>query len=293
MTLYLVSTPIGNLEDITLRALRVLRESSLIACEDTRHTRQLLTHFGIVTPTISYHEHNEKTRTGELLEQLRAGAELALVTDAGTPGISDPGYRLVTAAIEAGLRVVPIPGPTALVAALVGSGLPTNTFLFAGFLPSKRQARRVRLDELKQERATLVIYESPHRIREALIDALDILGDRQAVLARELTKLHEQFRRGSLATLHQLDLVDPPRGEMVLVIAGSSVDNYDLPVDLTITDEVERLLAAGAPGRNEAIRQAARRRGLPRREVYRLYLEERNSGDEPSNQFPDVQPQED
>jgi len=293
MTLYLVSTPIGNLEDITLRALRVLRESSLIACEDTRHTRQLLTHFGIVPPTISYHEHNEKTRTGELLEQLRAGAELALVTDAGTPGISDPGYRLVTAAIEAGLRVVPIPGPTALVAALVGSGLPTNTFLFAGFLPSKRQARRVRLDELKQERATLVIYESPHRIREALIDALDILGDRQAVLARELTKLHEQFRRGSLATLHQLDLVDPPRGEMVLVIAGSSVDNHDLPVDLTITDEVERLLAAGAPGRNEAIRQAARRRGLPRREVYRLYLEERNSGDEPSNQFPDVQPQED
>lgn len=280
MTLYLVATPIGNLEDITLRALRTLRESSLIACEDTRHTRQLLNHFGISTPTISYHEHNERTRTSELIDRLRSGVTIALVSDAGTPGISDPGYRLVVAAIEAGVRVVPIPGVTAFVAALVGSGLPTDAVLFAGFLPSRKQARRARLEELRNERPTLILYESPHRIREALTDAVEILGDRPAVLARELTKLHEQFRRGTLVQLLQLAESDPPRGEMVLVVAGRSGDNHDLPDDLSIAEEVERLLAGGEAGRNEALRVVARRRGLPRREVYRLCLEERNAGDE-------------
>ncbi|MFZ4985211.1 MAG: 16S rRNA (cytidine(1402)-2'-O)-methyltransferase [Blastocatellia bacterium] len=284
MTLYLVSTPIGNLEDITLRALRVLKESSLIACEDTRHTRQLLNRFGIVTPTVSYHEHNERTRTRELVERLLAGVDVALVTDAGTPGISDPGYRLVVAAIEAGVRIVPIPGVTAFVTALVASGLPTDAFLFVGFLPSRKQARRIRLEELRGERSTLVLYESPHRIREALEDAFEILGDRPAVLARELTKLHEQFRRGTLATLRQLEEAGPSRGEMVLVIAGQSGDNRTLPDDLSIAEEVEGLLSGDVSEPNEAIRLVARRRGLPRREVYRLYLEERNSGDETNDQ---------
>jgi len=280
MTLYLVATPIGNLEDITLRALRTLREASLIACEDTRHTRQLLNHFGIPTPTISYHEHNERTRAAELVDRLRAGSTLALVSDAGTPGISDPGYRLVLAAIEAGIRVVPIPGVTALVAALAGSGLPTDSFLFAGFLPSRKQARRARLEELREERPTLILYESPHRIREALTDALEVLGDRPAALARELTKLHEQFRRGTLGGLLQMGESDPPRGEIVLVIAGRTGDNQALPDELPIVEEVERLLADGGTERNEAIRLVARRRGLSRREVYRLYLDGRNTGDE-------------
>ena len=212
MPLYLVATPIGNLEDITMRALRVLKEADLIACEDTRHTGRLLQHFGISKPTVSYHEHNERTRAPELVERLVKGERIALVTDAGTPGISDPAYRIVTEAIERGVEVVPIPGATALVAALIASGLPTDSFLFAGFLPPKQQARRGRLEELQTQRATLVLYEAPHRIRETLADALEILGDRPAVLARELV---DPFAR-ILQTGNQLQLgissvsFDPP-----------------------------------------------------------------------------------
>ncbi|HEX5081996.1 MAG TPA: 16S rRNA (cytidine(1402)-2'-O)-methyltransferase, partial [Blastocatellia bacterium] len=193
MPLYLVSTPIGNLEDITLRALRVMKEVDLIACEDTRRTRRLLDHFGIGKPLISYHEHNELKRAEELAERLSRGESIALVTDAGTPGISDPAYRIVVAAVERGVTVTPVPGATALVAGLVASGLPTDSFLFAGFLPPRKQARRARLDELKAERATLVFYEAPHRILETLQDIAEIYGDREIVLTRELTKLHEEF----------------------------------------------------------------------------------------------------
>ncbi|MFN6202095.1 MAG: 16S rRNA (cytidine(1402)-2'-O)-methyltransferase [Acidobacteriota bacterium] len=294
MPLYLVATPIGNLEDITLRALRVLRESSLIACEDTRHTRLLLNHFGIATPTISYHEHNERTRADDLVERLRAGATVALVSEAGTPGISDPAYRLVQSALAADVRVIPIPGPTAFVAALVAGGLPTDSFLFVGFLPPRKMARRARLEELREMRPTLVLYEAPHRIRETLDDALEILGDRPAVLARELTKLQEQFRRGTLAELRHRHDAEPPRGEMVLLIAGHQGSQFEPELNLPLADEVDQLTATGSVGRNEAIKQVARRRGLARREAYRLYLEERMIADETNDNdqpMPDESPE--
>lgn len=282
MPLYLVSTPIGNLEDITFRALRVLKESALIACEDTRHTGRLLAHFGIATPTISYHEHNERIRAAELVVRLEEGQAISLVTDAGTPGISDPGYRLVVAAIEAGINVVPVPGPTALVAALIASGLPTDSFLFVGFLPPRKQARRTRLEEMRDQRATLVLYEAPHRIGATLVDTLEILGDRPAALARELTKLHEQVRRGTLAELLQRHQNDPPRGEIVLIIGGYSGDERDQSIETSsrpLADEVDQLIADQSVARNEALRLVARRRGIPRREAYRLYIEEREVDD--------------
>jgi len=287
MPLYLVSTPIGNLEDLTFRALRVLKESVLIACEDTRHTGRLLAHFGITTPTISYHEHNERIRAAELVVRLEEGQSIALVTDAGTPGISDPAYRLVVAAIEAGINVVPIPGPTAFVAALIASGLPTDSFLFVGFLPPRKQARRTRLEEMRDQRATLVLYEAPHRIGATLVDALDLLGDRPAALARELTKLHEQFRRGTLAELLQRHQNDPPRGEIVLIIGGYSGDERDQSIETSsrpLADEVDQLIADQSLARNEALRLVARRRGIPRREAYRLYIEEREVDDVVGNE---------
>ncbi len=276
MPLYLVATPIGNLEDITLRALRVLKEVDLIACEDTRHTRRLLDHYGIDRPTISYHEHNERERAAALLKRLARGEKIALVTDAGTPGISDPAYRVVTAAIEKGIEVIPIPGPTALIAALIASGLPTDAFLFVGFLPSKRQARRKKLEELCAVGETLVIYEAPHRIRETLAVAREVLGERRAVLARELTKLHEQFIRGSLSEISEQLQPQEPRGEMVLVIAGSSDDNLAAEEPESLSEEVERLMLEAGLSRNEALKQVARLRGVSKRVVYQLMLEEKS-----------------
>ena len=276
MALYLVSTPIGNLEDITLRALNVLKSVDLIACEDTRHTGRLLNHFGIAKPTASYHEHNEQARAEELVQRLVEGKSVAIVSDAGTPGISDPAYRIVLAAIENKITVVPIPGAVALIAGLVASGLPTDSFLFAGFLPSKKMARRTRLEELKAERATLVFYEAPHRIRETLIDALEVLGDRRASLARELTKLHEQFIRGKLSELVAHFEINQPRGEMTLVIAGNEKDN-SIPVETgSINEQVERLMLGGT-SRSNAIKQAAKTRGLSKREAYQLMLEEKTT----------------
>ncbi len=280
MPLFLVSTPIGNLEDITLRALRVLKEVDLIACEDTRHTRRLLGHFGISKPTISYHEHNEQQRAEELAERLARGESIAMVTDAGTPGISDPAYRIVTAAIERGVTVTPVPGATAMIAGLVASGLPTDSFLFAGFLPSKKQARRARFEELKLERATLVVYETPHRIREALIDVREILGDRQTAVARELTKLHEQFIRGAVSDIIAHFDANEPRGEMTLVIAGNRDDNLTPVEDASISQQVERLMRDEGLSRNDAIKQAARSRGLSKREAYQLMLEEKESNED-------------
>lgn len=280
MPLFLVSTPIGNLEDITLRALRVLKEVDLIACEDTRHTRRLLDHFGISKPTISYHEHNEQQRAEELAERLARGESIAMVTDAGTPGISDPAYRIVTAAIERGVTVTPVPGATAMIAGLVASGLPTDSFLFAGFLPSKKQARRARLEELKPERATLIFYEAPHRIREALIDVRESLGDRQAAVARELTKLHEQFIRGAVSDIIAHFGSNEPRGEMTLVIAGNRDNNLKPVEDASISQQVERLMRDESLSRNDAIKQAARSRGLSKREAYQLMLEEKESNED-------------
>jgi len=279
MPLYLVSTPIGNLEDVTLRALRVLKEVELIACEDTRHTRRLLDHFGISKPVISYHEHNELKRAGELAERLSRGESIALVTDAGTPGISDPAYRIVVAAIERGVTVTPVPGATAMITGLVASGLPTDSFLFAGFLPSKKQARRARLEQLRSERATLVFYETPHRIREALLDVREILGDRRAAIARELTKLHEQFIRGPVSEIIAHFDANEPRGEMTLVIAGNREDNLKPVESISISEQVELLARERGLSRSDAIKQAARSRGLSKREAYQLLLGEKESNE--------------
>lgn len=266
-TLYLIATPIGNLEDITLRALRILREEvALIACEDTRQTRKLLDHFEIRKPLVSYHEHNEAARSQELAEALARGESVALVSDAGTPLVSDPGYRVVTAAIDHGFRVVPIPGPSAVLAALAASGLPTDQFRFVGFVPAKTAARRSMLQELASEQVTVICYESPHRILESLIDIAEILGDRPVVLARELTKIHEEFLRGTAATIRtQLEQRGSIRGEITLVI-GRSTERPALADPLA---EIARLQEQGLD-RMDAIKAVAKRMGLPKREVYRL-----------------------
>src|ERR1017187_1922383 len=212
--LFLVATPIGNLEDITLRAIRILKEVDLIACEDTRQTQKLLQHYGIHKELVSYHAHNELTRAPELVIELEQGAKAALVSDAGTPVISDPGHHLVTLCLRHHIPVVPIPGPSAFVAALAASGLPSEEFLFVGFLPPRTGARRKALDALKTESRTLVLYEAPHRLLETLADAADILGARPAVIARELTKIHEEFLRGNLNDLRDAARTRPPRGEI-------------------------------------------------------------------------------
>src|ERR1700730_4305536 len=216
--LYLVATPIGNLEDITLRAVRILKEADVIACEDTRQTQKLLQHYGIRKEMVSYHEHNELTRSPELVIELEQGAKIALVSDAGTPGISDPGHRLVTLCLRHHIPVVPIPGPSALIAALGASGLPTEEFLFVGFLPARAGARRKALDALKAEARTLIFYEAPHRVVETLADALEILGAGPAVVAREVTKIHEEFLRGALSELLDSARKRAPRGEITLLI---------------------------------------------------------------------------
>jgi len=268
--LYLVATPIGNLEDITLRALRVLREADLVACEDTRQTRKLLDHYGIHKPTVSYHEHNEALRSAELLEKLRSGTSVALVSDAGTPLISDPGYRLVIKAIESGVPVDPIPGASAILAALTASGLATDTFHFGGFLPARSTQRRKLLAKLKDEPATLVFYEAPHRILEALDDIEAVLGSRPVVLARELTKIHQEFLRGTTQTLRR-ELTSRPslKGEMTLLIGKATGPAL---TELSIPEAVAACMCAGL-SRMEAMKSVARDRGLSKREVYRAMEE--------------------
>ena len=219
-TLFLVATPIGHLEDISARALRILREVDLVAAEDTRHTRRLLQHFGISTRLVSLHEHNERARATSLVERVRAGQNVALVTDAGSPGIADPGYPLVRAAISAEVRVESVPGPSAVITALQVSGLPTDAFLFAGFLPPRGAARRRRLEELSERRETVVVFESPHRIDAALADLEEVWGERPIALARELTKIHEQVLRGTAREVRAALEPDRRRGEMVLVLGG-------------------------------------------------------------------------
>lgn len=271
-TLYLVATPIGNLEDVTHRALHILSEVDIIACEDTRHTRGLLTHFGIQTKTISYHEHNEHERSAELCLMLSNGASIAIVSDAGTPAINDPGYRLVRAAIEAGVRVVPVPGATAFVAALIASGLPTDEFFFGGFLPARSLARRARLAQVRALPSTLIFYETPHRIAQTLADAREILGERDAVVARELTKLHEEIARGRLSDLaQQFADASKTRGEIVLVIDRTVIALESKPNNETMVSIDERVAALELEGLDQraALKRAARELGLSRDEAYR------------------------
>jgi 16S rRNA (cytidine1402-2'-O)-methyltransferase len=277
MPLYLVATPIGNLADITHRALQVLKDVELIACEDTRHTRKLLQHYGITTKTISYHEHNEQQRAAELIELLKQGSDVAVVSDAGTPSISDPGYRLVRAAIENEVPVVPIPGPSALISALIAAGLPTDEFFFAGFLPARPNARRARLGELRSVPGTLIFYEAPHRLAATLKDAYEMLGERETVVARELTKLHEEIRRGRLSELtSHYENDENARGEIVVLIDRNVIADPTAAktTQLSIAALVAQFEQEGLDHR-AALKKAARERGLSRAEAYRKLIAER------------------
>lgn len=270
-TLYVVETPIGNLEDMTFRAIKILQSVDVIAAEDTRHTGKLLQHFQIKTPQLSYHEHNRNDRLPELLSRLSDGKAIALVTDAGMPGISDPGYELVKACIEAGIEVVPIPGATAGITALSASGLPTDRFVFEGFLPASGRERQQRLESLQVESRTLIFYESPHRLRETLQDLAQYLaGNRNIVLARELTKLHEEFWRGSIEDAIAHYNQHEPKGEFTLIVAGAQVEQPVLSEE-ALKAELEQIMAQGV-SRSQASRQLAQLTKLPRRQLYQLAL---------------------
>ena len=270
-TLYLVGTPIGNLEDITLRALRVLKDVDLIACEDTRHTAQLLNHYAISKPTVSYHEHNELTRAAELIVHLERGDNIAVVSDAGMPGVSDPGYRLVALAVRHHIRVVPVPGATAFLSALVASGLPTDSFHFGGFLPAKAGARRTALEAIRNSPRTEVFYEAPHRIVECIRDIVEVLGpERHVVIAREVTKLHEEFLRGRaedvLATLEERGEV---RGEITLLIGKADELLPAAASRKTVAQRVQELMRDEKLDEKNALKQAAKEFGLSKSEAYR------------------------
>ena len=268
-TLYLVATPIGNLKDITFRAVDVLKSVDLIACEDTRHTRKLLNAFEIENKLVSYHENNEIERTSELIRLLEEGKSVAIVSDAGTPGINDPGFRVVRAANEAGAAVVPIPGAVAFVNAAVASGLPTDSLLFAGFLPSKSGERRRRLEEVRSIPATLVFYEAPHRLVSSLRDCLVVLGDRVACVARELTKIHEEIISGKLSELVTYFERNDPRGEFVLTIERETEALVMEASELSVTSRYQDLILSGVD-RKAAMKALAKEFGLPRDKVYRL-----------------------
>lgn len=270
-TLYVVGTPIGNLEDMTFRAVRILQTVDLIAAEDTRHTGKLLQHFEIKTPQVSYHEHNRTERLSELLQELAEGKAIALVTDAGMPGISDPGYELVKACIDAGMPVVPIPGATAGITALSAAGLPTDRFVFEGFLPASGQARQKRLELLQAESRTLILYESPHRLRATLPDLANSLGvHRPIVIARELTKLYEEFWRGTIGEAIAHYKQKEPRGEFTLVIAGTQAEIPMFSED-DLKAELLQIMAQGV-SRSQASRQLAQITKLSRRQLYQLAL---------------------
>jgi 16S rRNA (cytidine1402-2'-O)-methyltransferase len=268
-SLFLVATPIGNLEDITFRALRVLRECDLVAAEDTRHTAKLLNHYGIRTPTTSVHEHNEPARIAGLLAKLTAGTSIALVSDAGTPGVSDPGFKLVRAAIAAGVRVEAIPGASAVLAALSSSGLPTDSFVFVGFPPARKAAREAWYRTLRDERRTLVFFEAPHRIRESLEAALQVLGDREVSVCRELTKLHEELVRGPMSSV--LGRLGEERGEFTVVVSGEPPPPESACQAQISDDKVFTAFMAavdGGAGRRDAVRAVAEELGLRSRDVY-------------------------
>jgi 16S rRNA (cytidine1402-2'-O)-methyltransferase len=269
--LYLVATPIGNLEDITLRAVRVLKEADLIVCEDTRQTQKLLHHYGITTRTSSYHEHNEMTRAAELVLELENGARVALVTDAGMPGISDPGFRLVSLSIRHHIAVVPIPGASAFLAALVASGLPTDSFRFSGFLPAKRGQRRQMLESIKSSPRTQIFYEAPHRIQEAVEDAVEILGpDRQLVIAREVTKIYEEFLRGrAREILDTLTARGEVKGEITLLIGKAEDTEPNAEARVSLRQRLRRIMAEEKLDEKTALKRIAKEMGVSKSEAYR------------------------
>lgn len=273
-TLYLCATPIGNLEDMTFRAVRILKEVDVVAAEDTRHTRKLLTHFDIHTPLVSYHEHNKLGRGPELIERLLAGESIACVSDAGMPGISDPGSHLAMLAIEAGITVTPVPGANAGLSALIASGLDTTEFHFIGFLSKQKKNRLETLSRIKPIQGTLIFYESPHRLKDTLGELLDTLGDRRIVAARELTKKFEEFRRGTIEELLAYYKEEAPRGEFTLIVDGASEEEakaVEETVDMTVEEELVKLIESGTD-KKEAIRQVAKRRNMPKRDVYQIAL---------------------
>ena len=270
-TLYLVGTPIGNMEDITLRALRTLKEVDLIACEDTRHTVQLLDHYGIEKMTVSYHEHNELTRAAELIVHLEQGDNIAMVSDAGMPGVSDPGYRLIALAVRHHIRIVPVPGASAFLSALVASGLPTDSFRFSGFLPAKEGARRTLLEAIRNSPRTQIFYEAPHRIVDALKDIVELLGpERHVVVAREVTKLHEEFLRGHaedvLATLEKRGEV---KGEITLLIGKGEGTDREHAIPKNVGQRVRELMNSDTLDEKAALKQAAKEFGVSKSEAYR------------------------
>jgi 16S rRNA (cytidine1402-2'-O)-methyltransferase len=277
--LYLVATPIGNLEDITLRALQVLKQVDRIACEDTRQTQKLLNHFEISTPTISYHEHNEQARASELIALLQQGGRIAVVSDAGTPAVSDPGFELVRVAVAAGVRVIPIPGANAALSALVASGLQSERFLFVGFLPAKPGARRTELEALASAMAglTLVVYEAPHRILETLSDVEAVWGEQvRVVVARELTKIHEEFLRGTAREVRlALSGRDRVRGEIVLLIEAIS-GTQPATDGLSVAQQVRRLMEVDGLEEKDALKRVARDRGVSKSDIYRELQRERS-----------------
>ncbi|HEX4001868.1 MAG TPA: 16S rRNA (cytidine(1402)-2'-O)-methyltransferase [Candidatus Acidoferrales bacterium] len=276
--LYVVATPIGNLEDISLRALRILKEADLIACEDTRESQKLLSHFDISKRLVSYHEHNEITRAAELVIELEQGAKIALISDAGTPAISDPGYRLVSLCLRHGIEVVPVPGASAFVSALAASGMPVSEFVFVGFLPARPTARRKTLRDMANEPRTVALYEAPHRLLDTLEDALEILGNRPAVIAREITKVYEEFQRGHIEDLLAAAQKKAPRGEITLLIGPpdghATHAEADVPEEakIPLARRVDEIMSGHGVDRKAALKQAARERGITRREAYKQLL---------------------
>ena len=270
-TLYIVATPIGNLEDITLRAIRILKEADIIAAEDTRRTQTLLMHFSINTPLTSYHDYNERAKTSQLVARLERGESIALVSDAGTPTISDPGYRLIGEAIRIGIRVVPIPGPSALIAALSASGLPTDGFNFRGFPPARKRERRSKLQELRVDRYTIVVYETPHRLKESLDDIREIFGDRRIVLAREVTKVHEEFLRGRISEVIAEIKHREIRGEVTLIIEGCS--DLNPPSEEALREDIARLLGDGMRVK-EIAEVLGEKYGYSKRQIYGLVMDQ-------------------
>lgn len=283
--LYLCATPIGNLEDITLRALRILKEVDLVAAEDTRRTRKLFSHYQIHTPLTSYHDHNRHSKGQHLINQLLEGKSIALVTDAGLPGVSDPGEELAFKAADEGIKVVPVPGPSASLTALVASGLPSAKFCFEGFLPARGKARATRLEELKPEIRTMVFYEAPHRLKATLADFLKCFGDRRICVARELTKVYEEIWRGSLGEAVEKFSLKAPKGEITLVLegagaldkaAGDGAQGGCFTLDCLVS--MVQDLESGGMTRKEAIKEVSLKAGIPKRQVYSALLEQKKTG---------------